>query len=318
MTSDSSSTAAAIPKTFVSNFVTFLFLGASVLGWCYRYTDWIEIVGGFLSLAGILSWLAFVLNVIPKNRMEEFQAWADGSIFNNARVKWFVLGLLVIGLAGASFLGTVEVTWMAGEGNRSVWIHRVGKSEGEAVPLMPGKAVRNLFWTVWTKPTKVRVKVSGFPDRTAEITPWQRYELKVSDSFYRPVVLFRPTVDLLNMLRNEPMNLSVKVDSQSWMIPQYDGRSVWIGCDADVEVPEAKQGVWRAILTTAGQPETSHYWVHPLTLTGAIPNLRPGQTIEVALLRDDRSAYTSGKFTVLPAPSRQAFPQEETLDVPKH
>jgi len=318
MTFDSSSTGAAIPKTFVSNFVTFLFLGASVLGWCYRYTDWIEIIGGFLSLAGILSWLAFVLNVIPKNRMEEFQAWADGSIFNNARVKWFVLGLLVIGLAGASFLGTVEVTWMAGEGNRSVWIHRVGKSEGEAVPLMPGKAVRNLFWTVWTKPAKVRVKVSGFPDRTAEITPWQRYELKVSDSFYRPVVLFRPTVDLLNMLRNEPMNLSVKVDSQSWMIPQYDGRSVWIGCDADVEVPEAKQDVWRAILTTAGQPETSHYWVHPLTLNGPIPNLRPGQTVEVALLRDDRSAYTSRKFTVLPAPDRQAFPQEETLDVPKH
>lgn len=318
MTTDSRSTPSAIPKTFVSNFFAFLLLGSSVLGWCYRYTDWIEVVGGFLSLAGILSWLAFVLKVIPENRMKEFQTWADGRIFNNARVKWFVLGLLVIGLAGASFLGTVEVSWIAGEGSRSVWIHRVEKSEGEAVPLMPGKLVRSLFFTLWTKPTKLRVKVNGFPDRTIDITPWQRYELKVSDSFYRPVVLFRPTVELLNMLRNEPMTLSVKVDSQSWTIPQYEGRSLWFGCDADVEVPEAKKDVWRAILTYAGQPETSHYWLHPLSLTGVIPNLRPGQTIEVALLREDRSAYTSGKFTVLPAPSRQAFPQEETLDVPKH
>ena len=318
MTADSSSTGATIPKTFVSNFCAFLFLGASVLGWCYRYTDWIEIVGGFLSLAGILSWLAFVLKVIPEKRMEEFQTWADGIIFNNVRAKWFVLGLLVIGLVGASFLGTVEVTWVAGEGNRSVRIHKVGKLEGEAVPLMPGGVVRSLFLTFWTEPTKARVKVNGFPDRIAEIKPWQRYELKVPDSFYRPVVLFRPTVDLLNMLRNEPMSLSVKVDSQSWMIPQYDGRSLWIGCDADVEVPEAKREIWRAILTAAGQAETSHYWVRPLTLTGPIPDLHPGQVIEVTLLRDDRSAYASRKFSVLPAPDRQAFPQEENLDVPKH
>ncbi len=318
MTADSMPTGTPIPKTFAANFLAFLFFGASVLGWCYRYTDWIEIVGGFLSLAGILSWLAFVLKVIPDRRMEEFQTWADTRIFNNGSIKWFLLGLLTLGLAAASFLGTVEVTWIAGEGNRSVWIHKLGTSEGEGASLMPGKVVRSLFLTFWTKPTKVRVKVSGFPDRTAQITPWQRYELKVSDSFYRPVVLFRPTVDLLNMLRNDPMSLSVKVDSQSWIISQYEGRSVWVGCDADVEVPQTKLDVWRAILATAGQPETSHYWVHPLALSGPIPNLIAGQTIEVALLRDDRSAYTSRKFTVLPASDRQTFAQEETLDVPKH
>ncbi len=318
METDLSSTGAAIPKTFVSNFCVFLLFGALALGWCYRYTEWIEIIGGFLSLAGILSWLAFVLKVIPEKRMEEFQTWADERIFNNSRAKWLVMGLLVIGVAGASLLGTVQVTWLAGEGNRSVWIHRADKSEGEAVPLMADGVVRRLFLTFWTHPPKVRVKVSGFPDRTAELRPWQRYELKVSDSFYRPVVLFRPTVDLLNMLRNEPMSLSVKVDSQSWMIPQYDGRSLWIGCDSDVEVPEAKREVWRAILAAAGQAETSHYWVHPLTLTNPIPDLHPGQTIEVALLREDRSAYASRKFAVLPAPDRHAFPQEENLDVPKH
>jgi len=83
-------------------------------------------------------------------------------------------------------------------------------------------------------------------------------------------------------------------------------------------VPEAKREVWRAILTASGQPETARYWVYPLTLASPTPDLHSGQTIEVTLLREDRSPYTSRKFAVLPATDRQAYPQEENLDVPSH
>jgi hypothetical protein len=319
MQDDSSSSVTVIPKTFALNFCAFVLFGALLLGWCYRYTDWIAVVGGFLTLAGMLSWLAFILKIIPEKRMGEFQAWADETIFNNVRAKWLVLSLLVIGLVAGSFLGTVEVTWPAGEGSRSVWMHRLGTSRGEAVALAPGGVARRWFFTtLWSKPTTVRVKVNGFPDLMGEIKPWQRYEIRVPDSFYRPVVLLRPSVDLLNMLRNEPMRLSVTVDSQSWIIPTYDGQSLWIGCDSDVEVPEAKREVWRGILAASGQPETARYWVYPLTLGSPIPELHSGQTIEVTLLREDRSPYTSRKFAVLPAAERQAFPQEENLDVPSH
>jgi hypothetical protein len=316
MTNDSNSASPAIPRTFVFNFFLFVVLGALFLGWCYRYTDWIAVVGGFLSLAGMLSWLAFILKIIPEKRMGEFQTWADAALFNSKGAKWLVLALLLGGLIAASLLGAVEVTWPAGEGSRSVWMHRRGTSAGDAVSLMPGGSARSLFFTFWYPRASVRIKVSGFPDRIVDISPWQRQELRLPDSFYRPVVLFRPTVDLLNMLRNEPMRLSVKVDSQPWTIPDYDGHSLWIGCDADVEVPEAKREVWRAILTASGQPETARYWVYPLTLASPTPDLHSGQTIELTLLREDQSPYTSRKFAVLPATDRQAYPQEENLDVP--
>src|SRR5437016_772505 len=165
MTDDLNSATPGIPRTVVFNFLLFLIFGALLLGWCYRYTDWITVIGGFLSLAGMLSWLAVMLKVIPEKRMGEFQVWADRALLGNNVAKWFVLALLLTGLVAASFLGTVEVIWPTGEGSRSVWIHRPGTSAGDADALIPGGTTRRLFFTFWRPRTSVRVKVSGFPDR---------------------------------------------------------------------------------------------------------------------------------------------------------
>jgi hypothetical protein len=101
MKDESTSPIPVLPKTFVFNCFAFVLCGALLLGWRYRYTSWFDPIGGFLSLAGVLSWLAFVLKVIPEKRMEEFQPWADSALINNAWSKWIVLGFLGISLVTA-------------------------------------------------------------------------------------------------------------------------------------------------------------------------------------------------------------------------
>ena len=228
------------PAHFAANLVLLVVVGVAALGWILAFTDWFPAVGGIFALGGALSWLAFVSRLLKKERLEELQDWADHAIFDNRRTRLTVVAIGIAGLVGACFVGTLELQCESGASvPRSVSVRRVAQS-------VPGKttlsgSLRLPYVTSWAMPSRVYVKVSGYPEVEATVRPWSRTTLMAPDQFLRPVVVLKPDKDVLQMLVNNPRDLVVRVVSgpqpADYTVPGYHGETIWLGCDEDVDVP---------------------------------------------------------------------------------
>jgi hypothetical protein len=70
----SSSTPPAEPSgIFYVNLLAILLFGVANSAWLLRFTDYFEVVGGLLALGGLFSWLAFVVKVLPDDRLKAIQ-----------------------------------------------------------------------------------------------------------------------------------------------------------------------------------------------------------------------------------------------------
>jgi len=213
--------------------------------------------------------------------------------------------------------------------DRFLRVDPVDTPPGEDVRLRAGEAVRTLAWTSWLKPTAWRVKVSGYPDEVVTVRPWRRVSLSVPASFQRPVVVLRPTVDLFDIVHNTPRRIAVRVTfprspsspgptrefrTQSDGQPlQFDGHSLWIGCDEDVDIPLRLEAAWRAELSANQRASLINYWLRPRALTGERVALQVGSEIQVEMF--DREGKKSEQvFVVRKQPD---FLQEEKLDLPR-
>ena len=303
------------PKLIVTNIILIGLFGVALSGWILYYTDYFEIFGGLLSLTGLFSWLAFISKVLPDERLKDMQTALDRKVFGRRRTSVIVILFLAMGAGAASFVGAVQVEAMHDAGDRALWVHSVNSAPGEPSRLTAGGAVRSLVWTSLWSPSKVRVKVSGYPDLLTQVRPWERARISTLSSFLRPVILIKPTVELVNIVRNNPMSLAIKVENEERKLT-FDGHAVWIGCDDDVELPGIWQDLFRSELSAGDAANFVHYWLYPAALPGGRLEPQPGNHVEVKLLRGDGSAYTSARFAVLALPRRQDFPQMEVLDVP--
>ena len=314
---------------FVGNLVSILVVGVALCAWILYHTDWFPAIGGLLALGGVLSWLAFVSRVLPNHRLEALQTWADRAILCS-RITLTVLALVaVVGLVSASFLGTVQVESVRESTDRFLRVYPVGSTPGDEVRLRPGEAFRKPVWTSFWNPTALRVKVSGYPDEVVTVKPWQREPLSVPASFERAVVLLRPTVDLFDVVHNSPRKLSIRVtfpkgpsssrpprefhaeaDGQPLL---FDGRSLWIGCDEDVDIPLRLEAAWRAELGANKRASMINYWLQPRALTGERLALEIGSEIQVTLLDLEGNKFVQ-EFVVR---KQSDFLQEEKLDLPR-
>lgn len=314
---------------FVTNLMAILVVGVALCAWILYYTEWFPAIGGLLALGGVLSWLAFVSRVLPNHRLEALQTWADRAILCS-RITLTVLVLLaVVGLASASFLGTVQVESLRESTDRFLRVHPVNSSPGDEVRLRAGEAFRRPVWTSLWNPATLRVKVSGYPDEVVTVRPWRREALSVPASFERPVVLLRPTVDLFDAVHNSPRRLSVRVAFPKGLSSsrppreflaqpdgqplQFDGRSLWIGCDEDVDIPLRLEAAWRAELGASQRSSMINYWLHPRALTGERLALETGSEIQVTLF-DHEGNKSVQEFVVR---KQSDFLQEEKLDLPR-
>lgn len=322
-TADATKPQAQLSALLLANLILFWALGVGVCWWIYHYTDKFETTVSLLALGGVFSWLAFFAKVLPAKLLESLQAGFEEYFLR----RWYTFtGLLmlaaILSVAGFCY-GAIQVREVGRGVDLAVWVQPEAEDTfdaKDAEPLPAGGLARHLVRVPFRGASRVRVKVSGLPDIVEAVTPWHRRELQVPDSFLsRPIVLLRPTIDLLNNLRGEPMRLVVKVgsDPKPQVMENYDGRTIWIGCDADVDVPPIRVEAWRAELATHKQAENIYYWTHPRALPGWRLNLQPGQEITVQLLAAEANVFAQRTFQVLRAQERQAFPQEELLDVPK-
>ncbi len=294
---------------FIGNFVLIGAIAVGASAWMLYYTDWFPEVGGLLALGGIFSWFAFVSRIVPDHRFKAMQDAMDRLLFNNSRARVPLFAVLMLLVVAANFVGAIDLASAQGV-DRLVWIDKLPTATELPERLASGSSERTPFLTTWWNRRDVSVKVSGYPALTTRLLPWTRATLRVPSSFLlKPVVLLRPTADLVNNLSSDSRiqlthNGSVKNPEP------VDGHTIWIGCDEDVEVPERVLEEWRA------DAASLQLWKYPRALSGDVLTLHAKDTITVKILNRDGSAYTSRSIVVRRVDRSDQFPQVEDLDVP--
>jgi hypothetical protein len=306
------------PDPFVGNLAGVVLVGVAVTGWILYYTNAFPAVGGLLALGGLFSWLAFVSKVLPEKRLTDLQASADLRIFSNPRCRSRLVLVAALLAIAANFVGSIEVASVRDPVDRVVWIGASGDPADRPDRLGPGESIRAVRLTSWWAPQTTRVKVSGYPALDARVLPWRRLELHVPTSFrFAPCVLLHPTRAMMRH-RNTDLVLQVTYGGQRQSRP-FDGHTVWIGCDEDVEVPERLIEAWRAVPGEGDVQPLLAFWRRPVALTATPATLRPSDRINVTLVTKDGRPFPIAPLEItVRVPGRaDDFPQVEELDLPR-
>jgi hypothetical protein len=276
-----------------ANVLLFLATGTLITFWFWRNTDYFDEFGAILTFGGVLSWVAVALKIVPEDRLKTLQSAFFGRMFEQAAaVKWHVT-LFAAAIVVSCAFATVQLTAHRDPGDRAVvvtpieaasggssapyWALRIDEAAFDVLP--PSKDLRIIVPVFWTLRRDFIVKVAGYPDKLIQLSPWEREELVVPNSFRRPVVLLRPSERVINNARQGPWQLRVRIAKHEATVP-FDGHAVWVGCDSDVQVP----AVVREASTQPLDPLLRSYWDQPSALSLPGRELTPGDTLDLELI----------------------------------
>lgn len=286
-------------RTLAANLALLAGLGVLVSAWILFYTDWFPVVGGILGLGGLFAWAAFLGGLLTEDRKKSLQNAFERSVLLDRRTPRATLAVGVVLVLWASVHGSLVIDGRVDERGRQVGVVGQGTAitpKTERDYLLPHLEQKRLVLTPWWG-RRLLVKVSGLPDAPLTVWPLQAARLVVPASFAeRPVLLVRLSPTLSADAAGEPRAFVVRRDGKTLAtIPaeKYHGEAVWVGCDADVEIPERTVNGWRIELARmfertpnpAGEKEVLHRWTAPQE-TGDLA-LHAGDRIEVALLAFD-------------------------------
>jgi hypothetical protein len=312
-----------LPARYILNLISLALFGVLASAWVLYYTDSFEIVGGLLALGGAFSWLAFLSKAMPEERLKGLQAWIDDHILMKKWLSLLPLGLIALGTALASFLGTVQVEALGSGGAVLLEpIKNSGETSREWLPIAQGRHVRELVWTFPGSPTAVQVKFVGLPMRIVKVYSWRRLELQGPESFERPVVILRPTLALMQSRANSPLLLLVRSDSEEKHV-EFSGEAVWVGSDPEIELPPVIIDSWQAEIQAKGLHVLPERWLHPLVVDSGSRELRVGENLVIELHSKSGSGaigplWACGLVYQVRRPIRPSdFVQQVVLDVQK-
>ncbi len=307
-----------LPRYYKRNLCSIGLLGVLFSGWLLRYTELFEIFGGLIALGGIFSWLAFVSKVLPEDRLKSLQNWVDQEIIANAKTWKYVSAVALFLALFGCFWGTVQVEALSSGGAVLIQSAQPPEQSEPAWGLLSaGGMIRSLVWTTFWSPAQVRVKVSGLPDRVVTVLPWTKQEFQVPHSFRRPVVLLRPSVELTQVLANQPRVLIVEYRGEK-RENEFKGQALWINCDDDVEVPPDILSRWRDELSHRGLSQLLDFWSPPRALSSAGWQFNPGEKVRFTLVsKDDHNTIVAcpTEYTVRSTPERGDACQQGVLNV---
>lgn len=295
-------------SAFAVNVLLLVVLGTAVSAWLLYFSSWFDVFGGLLALGGLFSWLAFVSRILPEQRVKDLQTWLDERFFSR-RAAHAPLLIAIAGLAVlATFLGSIQVRSVGDSKDRLLW------TSADALPtrLAPGDTVRALTWTTPWRPASRVVRISGYPPLAVRVAPWQRVTRDVPGFFHLvPVILLQPARGLMPQAHSG-LTLVVSVGGAEYSQP-FDGHTVWVGCDADVEVPAPTLDAWRT-----GDGEFVSSWSRPTSVTGSQVTLRAGEHVTAKLLNANGATYGEPlTITVRQPATADDFPQVEVLHEPR-
>jgi hypothetical protein len=173
------------------------------------------------------------------------------------------------------------------------------------------------FSPVW-RTDKVGVDVDGLPRRQFALRHWWPTPVELPDALYEsPVVLLVMSDQVLRDVgtKGNAGRLDITVTcpdggtTRTAKVPDFDGRSVWIGCDENVRVPDHVETRWKQ----ANWIE--QYRQRRVSTVGTVPSLEltPGAIVKVTLAYGKNLDQTlaAKPFTVKQAGPPTIFPQVE-------
>ena len=132
--------------------------------------------------------------------------------------------------------------------------------------------------------------------------------------------MLRPSVDLIDTIRDTPITIELTISEAEGQVAQtraaFDGHAIWVGGDSDVLVPQEMEARWQQELSEKKSEQHLSFWLPPVAPTGFALALRPGQDIQVRLLKKNNDVYAAMHFRVEPLRNSHDFVQEEILNVP--
>jgi hypothetical protein len=307
---------------FAVNLILLIAGGTWLCFWLLHYTDKFEDFAKVLALGGGLTWLAFILKVLPDERLKELQSTLDRLIFS----QWWPTLLLIIAFAAGLYcrahIGTLQVELFQGGEERILSVKVKGIAQ-DPWRLLPGDKVRIPVWTNSTAPAPLYVKVSGYPDLKIHIVPQERRELRIPAAFTRRVVLLKPTPSLISS-RTGGLRIRVRLNGQPLTDENgkpvtdvaFDGRPVWIGADEDVFIPQAMLDRWRDALPPSARTQSMSFLQHAASVTTTGFDLNSGDRVCIDFLRQNDAIYLRRLIQVRAMEPNHDFPQEEEIDVP--
>jgi len=307
---------------FGVNLVLLITGGTWLCFWLLHYTDKFDDFAKVLALGGGLTWLAFLLKVLPDERLKELQAVLDRLVFS----QWWLTVLLIIAFSVALYcrehIGALQVELFQGSEERILTVKINGVTQ-DSWRLLPGDKVRLPVWTNSTKHVPVYIKVSGYPDLRIQIAPLERSQLRIPAAFTRRVILLRPTPSLISS-RSASLRIRVRLNGQALSDESgkpvadlgFDGRPVWIGADEDVFIPQTMLDHWRDDLPPGARAQSMSFLQHAAAVTTTGFDLNSGDRVCVEFLRQNNAVYLRRLINVRPMEPNHDFPQEEEIDVP--
>jgi hypothetical protein len=307
-----------IPRNglFAANLVLTLVLGVGASAWLLAYTDWFPAIGGLLALGGAFSWIAFVSGALRDERKKGFQQWLEEQVLTSRVATVLILVLIATGVVVVLCTGSVTISSLQDTPALVTYYPNAADSVGDTLDVQPRASHCRPVWVGRVGgPRRMRLLAQGLPDLVIDVRGSERRAVTVPYSFLRPVLLLRPSAAFIDQLGEEKGTLKVKTNNSTWSLSKFKGRPVWIGCTADVEVPQRIRDSWSSEHVDQASDLVHGLWASPMSLPGPRIDLTIGQRVEVSFEGEEGHVMAQGVYTVRRVARLADFPQVEALDV---
>ncbi|MEE9394251.1 MAG: toll/interleukin-1 receptor domain-containing protein [Planctomycetota bacterium] len=234
----------ASPKSFKTNVLLVAMLLLVIPSWILLYAGPWGLATAALALVPfpLLFGLMFVFR---KRRAEAIRLWIDRKILIGKWTTHVLSCCLFLALLTTAFLGTISIKR---DENDTTHLKVEHDDDGERHALDVGTNY-HVFWTTLWSPRDVTVRVDGLPRKVVRLRPYQRLTLEIPHAFIKRVLLVRSGTLFLadTAFHNDEHSFVMQVYKNNILSAEaeFDGQSVYIGCEKATGVPEALRTTWR-------------------------------------------------------------------------
>ena len=305
---------------FVANLGLLAVLGVGSLYWIGYHTELLGIATGLLSLGGVFAWLAFLSGFIRDERKKDLQTWLDDRLSSGGVTGVLVVLVFLLITIGGLF-GSVRIDGRRDVTDRFVEIRATSSAASPAVAagdVFAARSVRTFPVFVGWRRRAYELRLDGLPKLRVDAAPYHRTMVISPNTFVgRNIVLMRPTSEVSQTARGaeSPYQLTVKVGAdREFVLPNYRGETVWIGCDDSVVIPEALRQRWRLDFLAKNIAEARMLpWLSPLAVADDRV-LRSGEKIRFQIGYPGQPVWIEHEASVLECGRTDCFPQEVVID----
>jgi hypothetical protein len=284
-----------LPARYGLNLFLAALIGVLTCAWLAIFTEDLPLVAATLGLGGSLVWIAFIANLVGEERRKGLQKAFDDHVMLKPRTTGILVVAGMIGVWLALSRGNVLFISKDDVTARAVTVERILDETGTrreriADDLLLGNSKLRLPLGASPSGQRYLIRVTGLPAIERRVYPLTSTVVRSPASFTtRPVVLVRIDsgwAKTASDAKNWVISVALIRDERKIAdetVRSYDGKSLWIGCDTTVPLPDAVKERWRDDLKGNDMPVV---WTQ---MRSALPNvvLRQGDVVELTLFNSN-------------------------------